>query len=140
MQEIFSFFDQGWVGILIGATVAVFFFLKNRRAAKPSFQKSSLRLLGENRNNLPDEVTVLFNGREVDRLTKTTLILWNNGNEVLKGEEAVDTDPLRISFNEGDHILSYKKLGKTKEANKFSVSRDKEKFSSIVNRVFLFRS
>lgn len=129
MQEIFNFFDQGWVGSLIGVLgviVATFFFLKSRRIAKPSFQMSSLRLLGENRNNLPNEVTVLFNEKEVDRLTKTTLILWNNGNEVLRGEEVVDTDPVKISFNKGDHILSYEKLRETKEVNEFSVSIDND--------------
>lgn len=135
MQEIFNFFNQGWVGSLIGIfglIVATFFFLKSRRAPKPSYQKSSLRLLGKNENNLPDQVTVLFNKKEVDRLTKTTLIFWNNGNEVLKGEEVADTDPIKISFNEGDHILSYEKLHETKEVNEFSVSEDKNNSHQLV--------
>ncbi|MXZ10258.1 MAG: hypothetical protein F4Y79_12540 [Gemmatimonadetes bacterium] len=128
-EEIFNFFNQGWVGSLIGIVgliIGWFLYKKNRRIAKPSFQKSSLRLLGGNEDNLPREVTILFKGEEVDRLTKTTLILWNNGTEVLDGEKIVGKDPIKISFNEGDSILSYKILQKTKEVNDFSVSRDED--------------
>ena len=112
--------------IILGLIIAVFLYKKSRRAAQPSFQKASLGLIGKDENNLPDEVTVLFKERKVDRLTKTILILWNNGNEVLKGEDIVAQDQIKISFNEGDHILSYKKLRETNAVNEFSVSKDKD--------------
>ena len=126
MENIINFLNQGWVSSVIGLIIAVFLYKKSRRAAQPSFEKSSIRLFSKKENNLPDEVTVLFKKRKVDRLTKTILILWNNGAEVLDGERVVDKDPIKISFNKGDSVLSYKKLRETNAVNEFSVSKDKD--------------
>src|SRR5690554_688789 len=128
-DSVFSFFNQGWVGSLIGIVGVIFGFIGifsykiSKSTAKPSFQKSSMRLLGKNEDNLPDDVTVLYKGVEVARLTKTTFIIWNNGTEVLNGEDIVKDDPLRICFDKGSNILSYKILTYTKGVNKFRASK-----------------
>lgn len=136
-QNLFNFFNQGWVGslagiigILVGA-VGIFSYKISRSTAKPSYQKSSLRLLGRNENNLPSDVTVLFKGEEVDRLTKTTLIFWNNGTEVLSGEDVVESDPICISLKDGESILSHKILKKTKDANEIKIIKDDENSKQI---------
>ncbi|MDP5145320.1 hypothetical protein ORI98_02550 [Shewanella sp. ULN5] len=127
MTEIFEFFNQGWVGSLIGVIgiilgiFGIFSYRISKSVAKPSYQKSSLRLIGRNEDNLPKDVKVTYKGNEVDRLTKTTLTIWNNGTETLDGSDVVDSDPLLISFKENDKILSYKILKKTKDANAFSL-------------------
>lgn len=127
MSEFFAFFNQGWVGSLIGVigiilgVFGIFSYRISKSVAKPSYQKSSLRLIGRNENNLPKDVTVTYKGNEVDRLTKTTLTIWNNGTETLDGSDVVDSEPLLISFKENDKILSYKILKKTKDANAFSL-------------------
>ena len=132
MQELFSFFNQGWVGSLIGligiilGAVGIFSYKISKSIAKPSFQKASLRLLGRDEDNLPKEVTVLFKGNEVNRLTKTTLILWNNGTEVLDGKDVIPKSPICITYNNGDNILSHKILKRTKAVNNFSVVKNKE--------------
>ncbi|WP_141441353.1 hypothetical protein [Vreelandella titanicae] len=133
MQDFFNFFNQGWVGSLIGligillGAVGIFSYRISKSIAKPSYQKSSLRLIGREENNLPQEVVVTYKGMVVDRLTKTTLILWNNGTEVLDGKDVVQTDPLVIAFLEGDSILSYKILKQANSANKILVEKDSEK-------------
>lgn len=125
MTEIFEFFNQGWVGSLIGLVgiilgiVGIFSYKISKSIAKPSYQKSSLRLIGRNEDNLPKDVKVTYKGNEVDRLTKTTLTIWNNGSETLDGGDVVESDPLLISFKANDKILSYKILKKTKNANAF---------------------
>lgn len=127
MTDFFAFFNQGWVGSLIGiigiilGIFGIFSYRISKSVAKPSYQKSSLRLIGRNEDNLPKYVTVTYKGNEVDRLTKTTLTIWNDGTETLDGSDVVDSDPLLISFKENDKILSYKILKKTKEANAFSL-------------------
>ncbi|RXJ87097.1 hypothetical protein [Arcobacter sp. CECT 8985] len=125
MVEIFEFFNQGWVGSLIGVIgiilgiVGIFSYRISKSIAKPSYQKSSFRLIGRDEDNLPKDVKVTYKGNEVDRLTKTTLTIWNNGTETLDGSDVVESDPLFISFKANDKILSYKILKKTKDANAF---------------------
>jgi hypothetical protein len=132
MQELFSFFNQGWVGSLIGfvgiivGAVGIFSYKISKSTAKLCFQKLSLRLLGRDEDNLPKEVTVLFKGEEVDRLTKTTLILWNNGTGVLEGNDVIPSDPIQIAFDNDDNILSYKILKRTKDVNNFRLIKNED--------------
>lgn len=127
MSEIFEFFNQGWVGSLIGVIgiilgiVGIFSYRISKSVPIPSYQKSSLRLIGREEDNLPKDVTVTYKGNVVERLTKTTLVLWNNGTETLDGSNIVEKDPLSISFESEDKILSYKILKQTKDTNTFSV-------------------
>ncbi|WP_421277569.1 hypothetical protein [Aeromonas veronii] len=127
MSKFFEFFNQGWVGSLIGVIgiilgiVGIFSYRISKSAPKPSYQRSSLRLIGREEDNLPNDVAVTYKGNVVERLTKTTLILWNNGTETLDGSNVVEKDPLSISFESEDKILSYKVLKETKDTNAFSV-------------------
>lgn len=132
MQEILSFFNQGWVGSLLGligiivGAAGVFSYKISKSTAKPTYQKLSLRLIGRDEDNLPKEVTVFFKGKEVDRLTKTTLILWNNGTEVLEGKDIIKPDLIQIAFDEGDNILTYSIIKKTKVVNNFELIKNEE--------------
>lgn len=129
MQDFFNLINQGWVNSLIGllgiilAVLGIFSYRISKSTAKPCYQKSSLRLIGRSIDSLPEEVFVTFKGREVQRLTKTILIFWNNGTEVLDGKDIVPADPITISFDEGDTILSYKILRRTKFVNNFTIDK-----------------
>ena len=127
MQGVFDFLNQGWVGSLvgiIGVIVGLFLYKRSTRTATPAYQKSSLRLLGQNEDILPEEVTVFFKDEEIARLTRTILILWNNGSEVLYGDKIVAKDPIRISFDAGDTILGFRILKRSTDVNDFSVRKD----------------
>jgi len=130
MSEMFQFFNQGWVGSLIGVIgialgiMGIFSYRISKSIAKPSYQKSSLRLIGREEDNLPSEVTVTYKGKVVERLTKTTLILWNNGSESLDGKNIVAADPLTLKFDEQDNILSYNIIKRTKDVNGFSIEKN----------------
>ncbi|MBL4282375.1 hypothetical protein [Vibrio fluvialis] len=130
MESIFNFFNQGWVGSLIGIVgvvfgiVGMFSYKFSKSTAKPSFQTSSLSLLGSRDDNLPEDVTVLYKGTKVERLSKSTIVIWNNGTEVLNGEDIVDSDPVRFSFPEGSNILSYNIVKITRDTNKVSLKKE----------------
>jgi len=138
MDSIFNFFNQGWVGSMIGVigvvfgVIGMFSYKFSRSTAKPSYQKSSLRLLGRKEDNLPDDVSVLFKGTEVERLTKTTIVIWNNGTEVLSGEDIVESDLLRFSFPEGSNILSFNIIKNTRDTNDFFLSKDEGRNNELV--------
>lgn len=138
MEAIFAFFNQGWVGSLIGVigiifgVIGMFSYKFSRSMAKPSYQKSSLRLLGRKEDNLPDDVSVFFKGDEVERLTKTTIVIWNNGTEVLNGENIVQSDLLRFSFPVGSNILSFNIIKNTRDTNNFSLSKGKDRNNELL--------
>ncbi|MFL1802973.1 hypothetical protein ACJW8F_16485 [Plesiomonas shigelloides] len=128
-QIIFNFFNQGWVGSLIGiigivlGVVGIFSFKVARSTAKPVYQKSSLKLLGRQEDNLPPEVCVTYKGLEVQRLTKVSIVIWNKGTEVLDGDCIVEADPITLNFPSGSQILSYKLLKVSKETNGCSIEQ-----------------
>lgn len=138
MQEILSFFNQGWVGSLIGfigiilGAIGIFSYKISKSIAKPAYQKSSLQLIGREEDNLPDEVEVTYKGKKVDRLTKTKLIFWNDGTETLDGDSVVKSDPITIVFPENTNILSYKILKRTKAVNNFNATKDEEKQNHLI--------
>ena len=120
LSNIFSHPLVGNIVGVIGIVSALLFYMRSKRTAKPSFQRFSLRLLGGTDSELPPEVTVLFENKKIDRLTRTTLIFWNNGTEVLYGDKIVESDKMKISFDKGNTILDHKILKTTKKANAFS--------------------
>lgn len=138
MSMVFEFINKGWVGSLIGLVgivlgiVGIFSYRISKSVAKPSYQKSSLRLIGRKEDNLPNDVTVTYKGNIVERLTKTTLVLWNNGTETLEGSNVVSKDPLCIAFGDDDKILSWKILKITKETNGFDIQILKECQNKLV--------
>ena len=111
----------------IGIVLAIFFFFKSKKVVKPSFQISSVLMLGKEENSLPNEVTVMYGNKNVRRLTKTTLTFWNDGSEVLRGENVVKGDPLRVAIEKGDNILSHSVLKWTTKANAFSIEKSLDK-------------
>ena len=131
MEGVFDFLNQGWIGSLIGVisifgtiisiSVAIYFYIAAKRDPKPVYQHWSLRILGKNEDNLPQDVSVSFKGIEINRLNRTTIIFWNGGTKVLNGSDIVKEDPLIISYPEGSKILSYQILRQTKEVNGFSL-------------------
>ena len=129
MQDIFNFFNQGWVGSLIGLIgivlggLGIFSYKISKSIPKPAYQRNSFQLIGKEEDNLPDEVEVTFKGKPVNRLTKTKLIFWNAGTEVVEGSNIVGSDPVSILFPDGTNILSFKILKRTREVNNFCIKR-----------------
>ncbi len=144
MLEFLNFFNQAWVGSFIGLVgitvglIGLVLYRLSRNIAEPSYQNSSLRLIGEKENNLPKEVEVTYNGRVVERLTKTTLIFWNNGTAVIDGKDIIASDPITIVFDKNDNILSYKILKCTKNVNNFSIVKyDDHPYQLLLNFDYL---
>lgn len=89
--------------------------------AKPSFHMQSLRLIAKENAQLPDAVQILFNGKEVPKLTKTRIVFWNAGRRTLLGKNIVEEDPLSISFSADSEILSASIVKASRETNKVNI-------------------
>ncbi|MGM8890086.1 hypothetical protein ACS8FA_04430 [Psychrobacter sp. 1Y1] len=59
-------------------------------------------------------------------------MIWNNGTEVLSGEDIVESDLLRFSFPEGSNILSFNVIKNTRDINDFSLSKDEDRNNELV--------
>lgn len=122
-DQLISYLSIPWVGLVVGSVIGIIGIFSPKifkNKAIPAFQKASLRLIGTDEDNLPKNVEILFDGKKIDRLTRTNLIIWNNGNDVLRGSDVAFKDPLLITFSDGE-ILSYEINKITTEANNFEL-------------------
>jgi hypothetical protein len=114
----------GWVGSLIGlaglvAAVAIYFFTRQRTVL--AYQARGQRLLGHATSGLPPEVTVQYEGREISKLTRSILTLWNAGEKTIAGSDIVEGDRLRLLLGDGSEILSAEIIQQSRAAIRSSV-------------------
>lgn len=127
-MEFLKVLNLGWVGSLIGLVgliglvITFFLYRASRVGPRPAYQYQALRLIGREEQTLPEEVTIHFRDKKVQRLTKTRIILWNSGRATLNGKNIVADDPLRLEFSEDSEVLSAQVLNFTRQANKFTVN------------------
>ncbi|EDX70090.1 conserved hypothetical protein [Bacillus cereus NVH0597-99] len=128
MGIIFDFFNQGWVGSLIGVIgilIAIVTYRKSKIGQRLVYQSSATKIIGKNRNT-PEEIQIYFRGNEVPRVIKTSLVIWNSGNETIKSSHITKEDPLRIQIEQSESIISYRILKETRRTNKVDLVLDKE--------------
>lgn len=89
----------GIVGIVIGVR------LRPRRRQRFVYQTSMMRYFDKSDYPLPEYAEMSYEGMEVERLTKASVVLWNEGADALRGEEIVASDPIRLSIGEGGRYL-----------------------------------
>ena len=102
----------------ISLILAAFAYYKPRKRQRLFCQTAAIRYFEEDDYTLPSDVVMTFRGQEVSRLTKATLVLWNGGAEVLRGEDIVAHDPIRMCLTTPGSILSYSIVGGTTEGNR----------------------
>ncbi|MCZ7385872.1 MAG: hypothetical protein O8C63_14165 [Candidatus Methanoperedens sp.] len=135
MEFLTDFFNQGWVGSVIGITglvIAFILYRASRIGPRPVYQLRALRLIGKEEQALPEEVEILFRGRSVPRLTKTHIILWNSGKAMLDGKNIVPDDPLRFEFRKGAQVLRSNVLKVTRESNKFTAMINSDSPNNVI--------
>ncbi len=110
LEDIADVIAANWVGIVFGLAsvlTAVLIYLRSRRRAVLAYQQTGLRLLGHSVTELPPEVSVHYRGRQIPRLTRTMVVLWNDGERMISGADIVASDPVRIETGPGSEILSF---------------------------------
>ncbi|WP_338678934.1 hypothetical protein OPV09_17545 [Janthinobacterium sp. TB1-E2] len=140
VNNILSLLAPGWVGSLIGivglaAAIATFFLTRQRTAL--TFHCSGKRLLGLAGSNLPTGIKVDYNGRNIPRLTRSIITLWNSGEKTIDGDHIASSDPLKIVTDNKGTILSATILQVSRTANDLKCSLSTTK-SNEVELVFSF--
>lgn len=118
VDSIINFLNQGWVGVSIGIIVAFISIKHSNKKPIPVYQKHSFNILKKDELELSSNIHIFYNEREVDNLTKTQIIFWNNGSDTLKIEDVVEDDKLLLKFSEHSTILSSKIIKKSRDINK----------------------
>lgn len=105
---------------IIGLAFALFTYVKTRRAPRLAYYLDGTSIIGGSSAEFPKEVEVLFGGAKVERVTSTTLTLWNSGNTTIEGKAVVESDPLRVEAK--SDILKVDVLVTSRDVNGIVVS------------------
>jgi hypothetical protein len=117
-----------WIGPLIGSlgvTLAIIFFVLNYRARigpRLAHQGYSLPVIGGAAPAFAGDLQILFRGRNVPRVTKSVIVLWNSGSATIRGTDIVPSDPIILRYPEGTEVLSARIVGVTRDVNAVSVT------------------
>lgn len=90
-----------------------------RRRLVLAYEAATVRYFDEE-SALPPGANMVFDGREVERLARTTIAVWNDGPDPLRGEDIVDDDPLRVEFADGE-VFNSQVAGVANPANRVSL-------------------
>lgn len=101
----------GLVGLGFGALM----YLRPPKRTRFVFQTAPVLYFDQDRLTLPIQAAMTFDGQSVERLSKTTIVLWNAGTEALRGEDIVNADPVRFSISAG-RLLNHRVVKTTADA------------------------
>lgn len=102
-ERVVAFLGQNWFGSvigLIGLLLAVYQFFR-RHDANPGYQYSGQKLISSSGGLLPNEVSVLYDGVEVNEISLTHIVFWNQGNSSIRGTDIAENFPLSFTFTDG---------------------------------------
>jgi hypothetical protein len=117
LSEILDALAPGWDGSLIGllgiAAAGITYALSRQRSIV-AYRARGVRLLGHTDSKLPSEVNVQFRGVDIPRLTRTVIVLWNDGEKTIAGSDIVQDDPLCIDVGADASIVACSLLKSTR--------------------------
>lgn len=109
LNEVLDVLAPGWVGSLIGllgiAAAGITYVLSRQRSII-SYRTRGVRLLGHAESKLPKEVSVQYRGRDIPRLTRSVVVLWNDGEKTITGADIVGEDPIRIDTGADSSVVA----------------------------------
>lgn len=135
MQAIFYFLNQGWVGAIIGvagvalALISLLLFWRSRISGLVALQSRSVSMIAGGNPVFPDGVEVQYRGTPVQRLTSSTVWIWNAGKKTVRGVDIVGHDPLRLRFS--GEVLNVRIRKVTRKVLKIIVDTSKEEKKSV---------
>lgn len=111
----------GVAGVIFG----VYVYFRPRKRLRLIYQRTDKHHFDQARLALPREAAMTYRDAKVERLATSALFLWNAGTDVLRGEDIVELDPLRVSVEEGQ-VLRYRIACMATAATGLSLEEDAE--------------
>jgi len=143
LERALEILAPGWVGSLIGilgVVAAVATYLLTRQRTILAYRTRGVRLLGTTEARLPTDVTVNFRGKPVPRLTRSLVVIWNDGERTIGGSDIVASDPLAVDAGDDAEILSLTIARASRTSIAFSCNLGPTKNKANLSFEFLDRS
>lgn len=123
--EVLDWLAKGWVGSLIGllgvAAAVVTYFLTRQRGLV-AYRYTGRRLLGLASEGLPSGIRVFYHDQEIPRLTRSLVVIWNEGEKTITSDDIVSSDPFRLRVQGDGRVLAATVLREARDVSKFTAS------------------
>ncbi|WP_342658246.1 hypothetical protein NPJ82_02575 [Sphingomonas sp. NY01] len=117
-----DFIVNNWltiVGLLIGGLISWLitwiYFKKGERTKALSYTTSDVAVVWPENPDEDDALKITYHGREVPRVTSTTIAIWNSGTETIDGDDILADEPLTLHMADGVQILRVQVLERTRD-------------------------
>jgi hypothetical protein len=98
--------SANWAGVavgLIGIALACYFYLAGRRVKDLRWTVRSVNIIQGYRSKVED-LHVSYRGVDVENLTVSKILVWNEGRETIDRDDIAPADPLRVATRDGVRI------------------------------------
>lgn len=114
--------------ILFIATVffTMYLYILTRKEKRPCYVMRSVK-------NIP----LSHQGIEIENLTITKALFWNDGRDTIRFEDIAQADPLRFTIEENGNILDAKIIQVRTEANQFQINVSENNLCAVVSFDFI---
>src|SRR6267142_1742871 len=119
-------FPDWMVPTLIGIVASFWLGMRFRSKSQMAYQSHDFTIVSQPSVSSIGEIKILFNEVAVPRVVITQLAVWNAGNMVVKGTDIVESDPLKVSLEDGAVILHAQRMSATREVNDFRIRISEE--------------
>lgn len=127
-----EFLSQNWIGalislcsILVGTIISFIFYRKSIRKAVPGYQYKSLNIIDVGKEIKIDNINVFYKESKIERLSKTQILFWNDGNKTILGKNIVEKERIKIQFDQSDgEILSARIVETTRDVINFVINHN----------------
>jgi hypothetical protein len=119
----------GIAGIVLSAVGIPITYVYARRARQRprlAFALDFDVLLNPTDGLVSEGLSLSFRDRAINRVSRTYVALWNDRGDTVRGNDIVDTDPLRVQLAPGDTPLETRILLQSREQSKMVLALDDE--------------
>jgi hypothetical protein len=128
INQILSSLDLGLLGfyvgllsIIVSIVVGVYFYQRAKREKAPCWAIRTNNLIVGTKSKLPN-IEITYNGQQVENISVSRLLFWNDGADTIDHSDMVRSSPLRIVGDNGATLLDATILRANNATNSFSVS------------------
>jgi hypothetical protein len=126
----------GIAGIFIGVIVSYYFYRKSLRVKGLCFSIKTENFI-EGYSTRFNDLTIRYKDKEIENLSVSKVLFWNNGNETIDRDDILTAFPLHIFAVDDVEILDVKVLDSNNVASRFTSSLSEDGKSAYLSFDYL---